>query len=378
MVNSEIKKFEKIKKNHIKNRIKSEKNHIAILCSLILRDRLHSLNLEYNNLVVKYGVRIDAELNDYANKLIRKRIESTAIDVAKIIEQIQEGFRKAERIKINEMKQLEHRRLNSELETSYEFQEKLKKIYLKKTRQIIESPKQKEVQRTKNFTNDKLKSNLTVAPDEVNRRVKQFRNKVIKTKEFKNIAKLMEKVCASEKLKKTYLKKTQQIDEVNRKVKQIQEVQRMKNFISDKLGSNLTVVTDEANRKVKQLRNKIIKTKEFKNIAKQMKKSYALVIDEMQRDVKSTKSMLKINVERDEIIRKIELQHIKDIQYLVAKFRKQIELDYKKIQTSPDSPEKDKALAKLQESISSFYDYLNEFNKKFHKKFTEKMMIEFL
>ena len=152
----------------------------------------------------------------------------------------------------------------------------------------------------------------------------------------------------------------------------------MKNFTNDKLESNLTVAPYEVNRKVKQLRNKVIKTKEFKNIAKQMKKSCALVINEMQRDVKSTKSMLKINVERDEIIRKIELQHIKDIQYLVAKFIKQIELDYKKIQTSPDSSEKDKALTKLQESISSFYDYLDEFNKKFHKEFTEKMMTEFL
>ena len=111
---------------HLENRNEAARRAAAAV--------LDELETELNNHVTKHGARIDAELNDYLNKLASERIATVSVDVAKVVEQIQEGFRKAEKIEITAIKDLELRRLNSELETFYEVQEEFKKKFLEKIR----------------------------------------------------------------------------------------------------------------------------------------------------------------------------------------------------------------------------------------------------
>ena len=109
---------------HLKNR-----NEAARMAAVSMLDELRT---ELDAHVAKHGARIDAELNDYLNKLISARIASVAVDVAKVVEQIQEGFEDAEKIKVDEMKQEELKRLSGEIKTFYKNQAEFKKKFLEK------------------------------------------------------------------------------------------------------------------------------------------------------------------------------------------------------------------------------------------------------
>lgn len=81
--------------------------------------------------------------------------------------------------------------------------------------------------------------------------------------------------------------------------------------------------------------------------------------------------------DHENILRNIIIQHYKDIQDLVAGFIKQKKEEHKKIQVISSPVEKAKKLDEWQGSIKDFYDCLNEFDKKFCKKFVEEMMSKF-
>ena len=82
-------------------------------------------------------------------------------------------------------------------------------------------------------------------------------------------------------------------------------------------------------------------------------------------------------VDHENILRNIQIQHYKNIQDIVSGFMEQKKEEYKKIQVISSPVEKAKELDGWQELIKGFYDFLNEFDKEFRKRFIEEVMLEF-
>lgn len=106
-------------------------------------------------------------------------------------------------------------------------------------------------------------------------------------------------------------------------------------------------------------------------------KVYALKTRKIIREVNNLRLEMNRFLEYENAARNVIIQHLNDIKNIHASFIKNKEEEYKKIQIISSSVEKTKKHDRLQESIKDFYDHLNEFDKKFRKKFVEEMMSKF-
>ena len=124
--------------------------------------------------------------------------------------------------------------------------------------------------------------------------------------------------------------------------------------------------------------DKIDKTnKKFQDNLNNKEKVYTLEKRKIIREANNLRLEMSHFLEYENAARNVIIQHYNDIKDIHASFIKNKEEEYKKIQVISSPVEKEKELDRWQESIKDFYDRLNEFDKKFRKKFVEEMMSKF-